>query len=143
MSTTAKRRVVETLILIFPVLMLLSIVYSSSLVLTFIQSFQTYIPGRLVYYPYVFTLQNWVDYFGTTLTYYTILWDTLRISLIASLLAIGMGYPVAYKIARAGSPLVRKSLLIIVILTFFLSMIVRVFSWFIIFSRIGPINSIL
>ena len=68
--------------------------------------------------------------------------NSARIALIATLLCVVLGYPVAYGIARA-SPAARNVLLMLVILPFWTSFLLRVYAWIGILKNNGLINNLL
>lgn len=89
---------------------------------------------------------------GFTLEHYKALWrypiylrvllNTLDISFRATLACVILGYPVAFGMAFFG-PLWRAVLLAAITLPFWISVLVRTYSWMIILGRFGPVNSFL
>jgi spermidine/putrescine transport system permease protein len=68
--------------------------------------------------------------------------NSLRYSLITTVLSIGIGYPIAYWISRYGGS--RKVLLLIlVMLPFWTSYLIRTYAWMIILRDNGVLNGIL
>ncbi|MCT4492552.1 ABC transporter permease subunit [Bosea minatitlanensis] len=84
-------------------------------------------------------LHNYVRLFGSA-TYVTTIGTTLKLAGATTLLCVLAGYPVAYLMAttRAGS-----SLILLVVLPFWTSYLVRTFAWIILLGRNGTINSTL
>jgi ABC-type spermidine/putrescine transport system permease subunit I len=68
---------------------------------------------------------------------------TLRVSITVTFLALIIGYPIAYFIRKIVSEKYRNVLLFAFIIPFFLSYIVRVFSFRLILGRYGVINNAL
>lgn len=68
--------------------------------------------------------------------------NSIRIALIATLIALLIGYPMAYGIAQA-PPAWRIALLMLVILPFLSSLLIRIYAWIGLLSANGPINGIL
>lgn len=68
--------------------------------------------------------------------------SSLRIALIATALTLLVGYPIAYGMARA-APEWRPTLLMLVILPFWTSFLIRVYSWMGILSTEGVLNQLL
>lgn len=68
--------------------------------------------------------------------------NSARIALISTLLCLLIGYPMAYAIARS-SPSNRNILLMLVILPFWTSFLLRVYAWMGILKNNGVINNIL
>ncbi|HEX2581311.1 MAG TPA: ABC transporter permease subunit [Dongiaceae bacterium] len=65
-----------------------------------------------------------------------------KVALISTLLCLLLGYPMAYGMARARSTL-RTALLMLVILPFWTSFLIRVYAWIGILKNNGVINNIL
>lgn len=68
--------------------------------------------------------------------------SSVRIALVATFLCLLVGYPMAYAIARS-SEATRNILLLLIVLPFWISFLLRVFAWMGILSPRGIINSIL
>jgi putative spermidine/putrescine transport system permease protein len=74
--------------------------------------------------------------------YVKVLWITVRISLIVTVAVLLLGYPVAYLLARL--PPARSNLLmILVLLPFWSSILVRSYAWMVLLGRNGIINQLL
>jgi spermidine/putrescine transport system permease protein len=102
-------------------------------------SFNTYIGGGRD--AAGFSLENWKLLFSDPY-YYVGLWKTIRIALIATVVAVIVGYPVAYTIAFS-SVLWRPFLLILLVLPFWISFIIRNLAWINILGERGAVNSFL
>jgi len=74
--------------------------------------------------------------------YVQVLLNTLEISVVATVLCIFIGYPIAYYLSGSKSNWA-TALLIAVILPFWISVLVRTYAWMIILGRYGVINSFL
>lgn len=68
--------------------------------------------------------------------------NSLKVALFSTVLALLLGYPMAYGIARAPRNW-RSVLFLLVVLPFFTSFLLRVYAWIGLLSRAGPINSLL
>lgn len=68
--------------------------------------------------------------------------SSLRIALVSTLLALLAGYPIAYGMARAPQAW-RPTLMMLVILPFWTSFLIRVYSWMGILSNEGLLNRVL
>jgi spermidine/putrescine transport system permease protein len=86
-----------------------------------------------------FTLEHYARFFDPL--YLQILQRTLLWSLGATLLCLGLGYPVAYVIARAGR--YRDLLLFLVVLPFWTSLLVRTFAMIFLLRDSGLVNFVL
>ena len=73
----------------------------------------------------------WVSYF-----------KSLKIAAISTVLCLLLGYPMAYGIARC-QPGTRNILLMLVILPFWTSFLLRVYAWIVMLGKTGAINSLL
>ena len=74
--------------------------------------------------------------------YALVLWITLRISLVVTIVVLLLGYPVAYMLARL-PPARSNLLLILVLLPFWSSILVRSYAWMVLLGRNGIINQLL
>ncbi|MEQ9389986.1 ABC transporter permease, partial [Marinovum algicola] len=68
--------------------------------------------------------------------------SSVRIAFISTILTLIAGYPIAYAMARA-APEWRPTLLMLVILPFWTSFLIRVYAWMGILSNEGLLNSLL
>ena len=68
--------------------------------------------------------------------------SSLRIAIVATLLTLCVGFPIAYAMARAEESW-RPMLLMLVILPFWTSFLIRVYSWMGILSQEGYLNQLL
>ena len=68
--------------------------------------------------------------------------NSVKLALISTLLCLFIGYPMAYAIARARST-IRTLLLLLVILPFWISFLLRVYAWIGILSTHGLLNRML
>ncbi len=71
-----------------------------------------------------------------------VLWRTLKIALLVTLIAALLGYPTAYFISQAGVRW-RSLLIVCVVFPLLTSSVVRSFSWIVILGRKGIVNSAL
>ena len=74
--------------------------------------------------------------------YLTVLWRTVRLSLVITAICAVVGFPLAYIMARVG-PRMRLWLVILVILPLMTSVVVRTFGWMVMLSRSGLIPELL
>ncbi|MGV6872233.1 ABC transporter permease [Pseudochelatococcus sp. B33] len=89
---------------------------------------------------------------GITLAHYTrafvdpiylrVLWTTIKISALTTVICLLVAYPFAYCIASA-SPRVQKILLGLVMLSFFISLLVKNYAWTLLLQDMGLINRFL
>jgi spermidine/putrescine transport system permease protein len=88
------------------------------------------------------TLDNY-HYFFSVPTYVSTFWATVWVSFAATALALMLAFPFAYWLARYVSKRYQKVLLILVILPFWTSYLLRVYSWLTILGPQGAINRFL
>jgi len=89
-----------------------------------------------------FTLQHYERIAGD-IFYAEVLWQTLRLGLLTTVLSLLLGYPLAFLIARARRPLTRTLLLMAVIAPMVMGLVVRTYAWLGMFSNTGVINGTL
>jgi len=88
-----------------------------------------------------FTLDNFVRAF-TRPVYLRIFWKTFEISLMTTLGALFLGYPVAYLFANVPTR-VRNILLPLVLFPFWTNILVRMYAWMALLGHNGVINQLL
>ena len=88
-----------------------------------------------------FTLQHYETFFTKTV-YVRVLLRTIGLAALVALLCLALGYPLAYLLAHA-RPTLRKVLLLLVVIPYLTSFLVRSYALIIILSEKGPINSLL
>ncbi len=93
--------------------------------------------GGVIYEP---TLKNYVRALDPL--YIGVLWTSVRIATIATAAALLLAYPAALFIARASSRW-RVPLLVLVILPFWTSFLIRTYAWMVLLNPAGLINKVL
>jgi len=78
----------------------------------------------------------------TTPVYRQVLFNTLFIAVLVTLLSVLLSYPLAYLLATVG-PTMTRVLLVVVLLPFWTSALVRTTAWIILLQRNGVLNSLL
>src|SRR3982074_3192971 len=68
--------------------------------------------------------------------------NSIKVAFLSTLLCLVLGYPMAYGIARA-KPVTRNILLLLVILPFWTSLLLRVYAWIGLLKANGVINNVL
>ncbi len=128
--------------LLLPGLLWLTIFFIVPLVTLFGTSLMTPVPGGDVgEFEQTFHFANYINTL-TDSTYYVPLFRSFIYSGIATLLALAIGYPLAYAIAFKGGRY-RNILLVLVIAPFFVSFILRTVAWRQILADEGPVVAIL
>jgi len=115
-----------------PALAFIAIVYVVPMGILLVQSFTSPEPG----------LQN----YARMLTQPGYLWTigrTLGVSALASVLAMLIGYPIAFVAATTRSATLRRFLIFCVVAPYLTSILIRTFAWQVLLGRVGPINGVL
>jgi ABC-type spermidine/putrescine transport system permease subunit I len=87
------------------------------------------------------TIENFVRIFANTV-YLHVLWLTFRVAFIVTACTLILGFPVAYLLARIDRA--RANLLmILVLLPFWTSILVRTYAWMVLLGREGLVNQFL
>jgi ABC-type spermidine/putrescine transport system permease subunit I len=123
----------QSLLLIGPLLFLFIIFYLYPLV--------SLIPESVIKGGH-FTSEHYVHFFKQPL-YSHVLIRTLRIGLMATVISFIIGYPFAYFLSEIRNQKLSNFLLVLVLLPFFTSILVRSYSWTVLFQTKGIINNFL
>jgi len=113
------------LVVSYPAITLVSL-FAVPLGLLFVFSFFQNISGG--YLRYVFTAENYVR-FGAESLYLERLVFSLRIAAVTTLGSLVLGYPLAYRLATTDSTLVRRTVMILVVSSLWLTFIIRGYAW--------------
>lgn len=116
-----------------PGLLYLAIVFALPLAMLLLKSIQT-ADGA-------FSLAAYQEFFGDPFNL-TVLWRTLRVALLTTLLALVLAYPTAFALARSRG-VVQTLLLVAMILPLSVGVIVKAFAWSILFRSNGVLNETL
>ncbi len=128
------------LALLAPAMALMIILYVIPLSVYFVNSFHLFKDGRII--P-IWTLRTYADYFTDPFSY-KIIWESVRLSLIVTALALLIGYPVAYALhTRVRSAGARAVLGLLLFSPLLVSVVVRTYGWFILLASQGLVNSTL
>lgn len=104
------------------------------LVLSFLER-GTY--GQVVF---SFTLNNYIRFIDPL--YVSILWDTMVVSVLTTVITLLIGYPLAYYIARMDKKW-QHTWLLMVMVPFWINFLVRSYAWVVILRTQGVINTLL
>jgi len=126
-------------LLLLPALVITVGLFMFSLAPTFAFSFYKFVPPASMQPAVV--LDNYAAF--THPVYFGYILVTARISLISTVVAMVLGYPLAYTIARTTSDRTRRTLLFAVTTMFFVHTIVRAYAWVAVLGRTGPLSSLL
>lgn len=86
---------------------------------------------------YIFTLDNYIKFFDPL--YLNVLWQSIFLAGVTTILCIIFGYPFAYIIARSPRKY-RNLLLMLVIVPFWTNSLVRTYAWIVLLRTEGVIN---
>jgi ABC-type spermidine/putrescine transport system permease subunit I len=108
----------------------------------FIESFRLYVPGSIGSAADApFTLNNYRELL--TPSFAGFLYETLRISVVASLVGLLFSFPLAYWITRRLSPRWRAIAVGLFVTLMFLSVLVRTYALELTFGAVGPLRPLL
>lgn len=75
--------------------------------------------------------------------YLSVYWRSLRIALVTTVLCLAVGYPAAYAIALKTPPKWKATLLVLAVVPFWTSFLVRTYAWRFLLQDDGLVNSLL
>ncbi len=87
------------------------------------------------------TLRHLIHLFDTDI-YLRVIWITFRISFTVTMACVLFGYPIAYLLSEVSEG-TRNLLMILVIIPFWTSLLVRNYAWMVLLGRRGVFNSVL
>ena len=125
---TAPAFVFVTLLLVVPLLMMLRL------------SLYRYDPVQM--YVQALTFENYVRFFRDEF-YQQVLWTTLWISAVTTVLCLVGGLAVAYYVARTRSAVMQRYLILAIVLPLFMGNVARTAGWIIILDNKGLLNFLL
>lgn len=138
MSATAVHRpslsrspVAASLMLVLPLALVIGLAFNLPLLMTAVWSITDFKSGSL-------TPEYYQDFFGRPI-YLTVVWRTLEIAFAVSCLCALIGYPLSYWMTTL-SPRGQKISLIIIIMSFWVSVLVRTYAWIVILGNAGLVN---
>ena len=123
-----------------PALIFITVILMLPLFLMLRLSFLRYDAVQM--YVEVFTLDNYVKFFKDEF-YQNVLWKTLWVSAVTTVLCLIGGIGVAYYMARTNSRLLQRYLIIAIVLPLFMGNVARTAGWIIILNDGGVLNYVL
>lgn len=130
---SARARLDAYALLAAPALAYLALLYALPLALLLLKSLGS--GGR---FP---SLAGYVEFFGDDF-HLNILWRTLRVAALTTLLALALAYPTAFVLARARGAL-QALILVAMVLPLAVGVVVKTFAWSILFRSDGLLNKTL
>ncbi len=133
-----ERPSLQGIILISPTLFWLTVFLLVPLALIIVISFS--VRGSYGNVEYTFALSNYARLLDTE--YASILWDSVWIATLTTLLCLLAGYPLAYYIARI-HPIRRSFLMFLILVPFWTNFLIRIYAWMIILRGEGVLNAVM
>jgi putative spermidine/putrescine transport system permease protein len=130
-STIKRSRLAASLFLLLPLALIIGLAFNLPLLMTAIWSITDLKSGSL-------TPEYYQAFFGTRI-YLTVVWRTLQITFAVSLLCALIGYPLSYWMTTL-SPRGQKISIVIIIMSFWVSVLVRTYAWIVILGNAGLVN---
>jgi ABC-type spermidine/putrescine transport system permease subunit I len=113
--------------LLLPAVAVVAVLLVAPLLLVGDESLRLFVPGRVgSVHDAPLTLQNYAELVRPAYARYFA--DTFRISLIATLVALVLAYPIGYRVAREARPRVRRAWIAFLVVMLFLSILIRVYA---------------
>ena len=122
-----------------PAVLLFGVFFLVPLGIIVLYSFWEVVNYQVVHH---WTLSNY-DYFFSVSTYVTTMWATLWVAVVATLITIVLAFPFSYWLSRYVPARLRALLLILVVVPFWTSYLLRVYSWLTILGDKGLLNRFL
>lgn len=97
---------------------------------------------RISFDVYEYGFANYLDFLGEPIYWNTLL-RTAVISILVTVLALIVGFPVAYFIAKVARPGSRAALLLLCLIPLWVSELVRAFGWIILLRETGVVSRLL
>lgn len=120
--------------LLAPGVLLVIVLLLGPLAILFRYSFNQFVPGELMVT--AFTLSNYNKFFADPY-YQDVLWTTLRISALSTVICLFCGFPVAYYMAALASPRIKALMIIALVLPLMMGNAVRTAAWMVILGERG------
>lgn len=126
--------------LLAPGLALMAVLYLAPLAIYFTNSFHLFRDGRIV--P-IWTLRTYINFFSDPFSY-KVIGTSVRLAVIVTVLAVLIGYPLAYALhTRISRPGTRAIVAVLLFSPLVVSVVVRTYGWFILLANHGMINTAL
>lgn len=137
-KNVSKKRL-DTWLLLLPTLGIFIFFFLLPLFFLFITSFKNFDASTGVGNEW--TLQNYIKFMSDPF-YLGVVWRTVKIALLTTLITIIISYPVAFQIARSKGR-ARNYLTLLVLSPLLISMVIRCYGWVILLSSNGVVNNTL
>ena len=134
-----RRRWRGPLLLLAPTIVVMSYAFIAPLLSFFEYSFYRFRRGRL---EQVFNLDTYWRFLFDDY-YHIIIYDTLRMATIVTVMSLLIGYPLAYALYRINRPTLQRWLGLLIFSPILVSVVVRSYGWIVLLGDQGPINWLL
>lgn len=123
--------------LVVPATIFVAIGLIGPIAILFRYSLNQFIPGQFMVDG--LTIENYVKFF-TDAFYLNVLWRTIRVAVICTIICLIMGFPLAYVLARTESRF-KNLMIMLVVLPLFVGNAVRAAGWMTAFGSKGALNA--
>ena len=143
-STVKFRRRLTTIFPTLPAILLLGVCFLIPIISLLTDSFYSYVSNAVggVDPSRRFTLINYIEFLNSR-AYTNIFWNTLTISLISAIAGLVISYPVAYYLSRPGKSKIKRLVFLLIVVSFFMNAIVRLYAWLLMLGDSGVVNLML
>jgi putative spermidine/putrescine transport system permease protein len=128
--------------LLSPSLFFIMVIYTGALITLLAYSFYRYLPSGEEIMERTFILDNYIRFLSDPY-YLNVLWTTIRLSLIVTVITLVVGYAISYTMVRTESRAYKRTIMIIVLIAFLVAVLARIYSWMIILGQEGLLNNLL
>lgn len=122
-----------------PSLAFIAVVLAGPLLLMLLFSLWRFVPGKIT--DYTFTLGNYERFVGDGF-YFKVIWETVELGVVVTILSLILGYPVAFFLARTKSRW-QPVLVYLIFVPMMISLVVRAYGWMVLLGYNGVVNSAL
>src|SRR5271166_6853509 len=132
----ARRNSASAGVLVAPALVIAVVMMLAPLAILARYSLNRFDPAELMVT--AFTAQNYVKFFSDPF-YLGVLWTTLRVTVIVTVVCLLLGVPMAWRLARSASRW-KSAWIVLLILPLFIGSVTRTAGWMILFARGGMLD---
>ncbi|MEH7225454.1 ABC transporter permease [Bacillus sp. JJ1566] len=133
------KKKLDYMLLLLPTLGIFIFFFLLPLFFLFITSFKTFDASSGIGNDW--TLQNYIKFLSDK-SYLGVIWRTVKIAFLTTLVSIIISFPVAYQISRANGR-IKNYLTMLVLSPLLISMVIRCYGWVILLNNNGVINNAL
>lgn len=130
-SSIKRSRRAASLLLVLPLALIIGLAFDLPLLMTALWSITDFKSGSL-------TPEFYLTFFGKPI-YLTVVWRTLQIAFLVSFFCALIGYPLSYWMTTL-PPRGQRIGILIIIMSFWVSVLVRTYAWIVILGNAGLVN---